>query len=104
MTADSVAVWLVVAMMIPATGFPLLYLTFYRWWAQPIGRALMTKAIGLGLLVDISVLYQVFGDDYPGRDFVRIIVYALILVGLWYQFIVFIRIRKDTRGKKEKSR
>jgi len=101
---DKIAVALVVGMTVPATCFPLLYLTFYRWYAQPIGRALMTKAIGLALLVDISVAYMVLGDDYPGREYVRLVVYSLILVGLWYQFIVFLRIKRDTRRIKREAR
>lgn len=92
MNADVIALILVLAMAPPATLFPILY-AFRPWWKSLIGRALMTHSVGLALLIDISLLYKAFGDDYPGRDVVRLAVYAVILVGVTGQCIALIRSR-----------
>jgi hypothetical protein len=85
MNADTAAVILVVGMAPAATLFPLLYGFTTPWWRSLIGRALMTKAVGLALLIDISLAYQWLGDDYFLRDVVRLTVYGLIFVGVWLQ-------------------
>lgn len=85
MTADTAAVLLVVAAAPAATVFPFLYAWVARgvWWRTPTGRALMTSSTALALLIDISLAYQAFGDDYAARDVVRLSVYALIATGAW---------------------
>ena len=85
MSADTLAVILVVAAAPAATVFPLMYAWVARgvWWRTPTGRALMTSSTGLALLIDISLAYKVFGDDYALRDVVRLTVYALIAAGAW---------------------
>ena len=92
MNADLIALILVVLMAPPATLFPILY-AFRPWYQSLIGRALMTHSVGLALLIDISLLYKAFGDDYFLRDAVRLTVYALILVGVTGQCIALIRSR-----------
>lgn len=78
-------------LMVPAvTVFPILYLFFYRWYRDPIGRALMVKAVGLGLLVDISAIYAIYGDDYFLREQVKFTVFTLLLIGMWYQLAIFL--------------
>ena len=70
---------------VPATLFPIVY---WRrpWRASFLGRALMTKATGLALLIDTTLLYVWLGDDYPYRQLVRALVYTLITVGIIMQF------------------
>lgn len=85
MSADTAAVALVIAAAPAATLFPLLYAWVARgvWWRTPTGRALMTSSVALALLIDISLAYQAFGDNYALRDVVRLTVFALIAVGAW---------------------
>jgi len=94
--ADTIALALVLCMAPPATLFPILY-AFRPWWRSLIGRALMTHSVGLALLIDISLAYKAFGDDYPGRDFVRLAVYSLILLGVTFQCVALIRSRGTKR-------
>lgn len=89
MSADSIAFVMIATAAIPATGFPLVY-AFRPWRKTWLGRALMTKALGMMLLIDISLAYRLFGDEYPGRDIVRLTVYALVITGLWGQFLVLL--------------
>lgn len=88
MSADTLAVVLVVLAAPPATLFPPFYawISRGRWWRNPTGRALMASSTGLALLIDISLLYQAFGDDYALRDVVRLTVYAWIATGAWLKF------------------
>lgn len=89
----------VFAMAVPATAFPILYSAFFPWWKSPLGRALMTKATGLCLLIDASVLYAVFGDDYPLREQVRFLTFSLVLIGMCYQSLVIIKIKVQAKRK-----
>lgn len=91
MSPDAIAVVLIAAASIPATLFPLVYGFTSPWWRTPIGRALMVKAVGLALLIDISLVYNFFGDDYAARDAVRLGVFSLITVGVWMQFLALMR-------------
>lgn len=87
---DAIAVALIVLAAPAATCFPIVY-AFRPWRDSLIGRALMTKAVGVALLIDLSIAYQILGDNYPGRDYVRLGVYSLIVIGIWFQFIAMIR-------------
>lgn len=88
MSADTVALLLIIAAAPPLTLFVPYYAWVARgvWWRNPAGRALMVSTSGLALLVDISLLYAVFGDEYPYRDAVRLTVYAWITAGSWLKF------------------
>ena len=88
MSADTLAVVLVVLAAPPATLFPPFYawISRNRWWRNPTGRALMASSTGLALLIDISLAYQFLGDDYALRDVVRLTVYTVIVAGAWLKF------------------
>lgn len=90
MTADTAAILLVLAAAPAATLFPLLYGFTVRWWTFWIGRALMVSSTGLGLLIDISLIYQWLGDNYALRDVVRLTVYAFICAGAWLKLTALV--------------
>lgn len=90
----------------PATLlYPLIYGLTAPWWRSWIGRALMTKAIGVFVLISFSVLYQMFGPNYWGRDYVRNIGMAVALMGFWLALFALIQVkfeaRRDARTKIE---
>ena len=80
----------------PATLFPIFYARWFPWWASTLGRALFTKAVGMCLLIDISVLYFIFGDNYFLREYVRLVVFTLIVAGQWWQLYAIWLIRKGS--------
>lgn len=90
MTAEHLAVALIVIAAPAATMFPFVY-AFRPWHTTLIGRALMVQSVGLMLLIDISLAYKAFGDDYALRDAVRLTVYALITLGTWGVFLALVR-------------
>lgn len=85
MSADTIAVLLVLGMAPPATLFPIIYGITSPWSKTLVGRALMTKAVGMALLIDITLIYNWLGDDYFLRDYVRFIVFLFIFLGTWMQ-------------------
>lgn len=97
MSADDIRFTLVALAVIPATGFTLVYGLGSPWYRSLLGRALFTHALGMMLLIDISVAYKFIGDDYPGRDLVSITVYTVIIVGSWAQFVALLRVRSHGR-------
>lgn len=85
-TLDAIAVILLVLAAPPVNMFPVVY-AFRPWHESLIGRALMTKAIGLAVMVDVGLLTLVLGPDYPFRGIVRVIAFSLVVFGIWFQFI-----------------
>lgn len=88
MSVDVLAVVLIALAAPPATLFPPCYAVIARgvWWRTPTGRALMTSTVALALLIDISLAYRAFGDNYALRDVVRLTVFGLIALGAWLKF------------------
>jgi len=84
--ADDVVLVLLLAAAIPTNLYPLFY-AFRPWASTPQGRALMTKAVGNLILIDVVLATLVFGQDYPGRALVRMIGFGVFVVGMWALFL-----------------
>lgn len=93
MTAQSWGTLLVYFAAPPATLFPLLYGFTAPWWASIVGRALMTVSIGLGLLVDISLLFHWLGPTYRYHDSAVLVSFAVVGVGSWMCLGAFVEER-----------
>lgn len=87
---DTIALALLVIAVPPVNMFPVVY-AFRPWRSTLIGRALMVKAIGLAVMVDVGVLGLVLGPDYAARPYVRVVAFALVVTGIWFQFIAMVR-------------
>lgn len=96
-TLRSISAAVVILAIVPANAFPICYARWFPFWKSTLGSALMTKAIGMALLIDVAVLYTIFGDDYFLREVVRIVVYALVVGGMYYQLVAIIGIRRADR-------
>lgn len=90
MSSDPIVFWIFLACIPPANLFPLIYL-FRPWRTTPQGRALMLKAWGNLILIDLIVATLVFGEDYPFRDVLRVIGFGTFAGGLWYLFLTLMR-------------
>jgi hypothetical protein len=84
LSTETVVSVLVVACLPAVNLYPLIY-AFRPWRSTPQGRALMIKALGNVVLIDMSFAYIWFGD-YPGRDAVRVVGFLLFAVGINYLF------------------
>lgn len=98
--ADTAAVVIVAAIAPPATLFAIIYGFTVPWWETMIGRAMLISSTGLALLVDISLLYQVFGDNYAARDVVRLSVFLIVCAGAWWKFAALVNEKLAARRER----
>jgi hypothetical protein len=89
--------FLILAAVIPAIFGPLQYAFSGEWYKSHIGRGLMIGWTALGLITVWAGIFVVFGDDFPGRELARLVVFVLIFVALWYKWIALILIRVKVR-------
>jgi hypothetical protein len=82
--ADAIVLWLLIACLPAVNLYPFFY-AFRPWRTTAQGRALMVKALGNVIVIDLSMLYLWLGD-YPGRNQLRIIGFTLFAVGINYLF------------------
>lgn len=87
---EAVALLLVIAMVVPATMFPILYHRRQPWWRTLQGRAIMTLSTGFALLVDAAVLYELV-PAFPGKDIARLVIYTVILAGFCWLNVALLR-------------
>lgn len=87
---------LIVVCAIPANLYPAFY-AFRPWWTTPQGKALMVKAVGNAILIDMGLSVVIFGDDYPMRWLVRVVGFALFGAGVWLLFLALLRSDCDGR-------
>lgn len=85
---------------IPVILFPVLYAVVARWWRTPVGRHEMGLALALLALVAIGLVRRAFGDGYAGEGGVRVVVYVVVAVALWWRLILLIRVQIHARWKK----
>lgn len=79
---DALILWLLIAAAVPVNLYPAVY-AFRPWRSTPQGRALMTKALGNMLIIDVILARHVFGD-YPYRAQIVVAVFALFVLGIYY--------------------
>ena len=86
-----VDVWFYIALGVAAAAvniYPFVYLA-RPWWVTPAGRALMVKAWGNLILIDMSVAFAIWGD-YTGRYLVRAIGMTVFAAGMVYLLVVLL--------------
>lgn len=91
MSITDVTSILVFALAVPANLFPLLYGITAPWERSEPGRAAMTSAIALAMLVDLSFLVRWLGDDYRFREYVTFGLVLLILAGSTMNVVALLR-------------
>lgn len=74
---------------VPVTIYPFVY-AFRPWRSTPAGRALMVKAMGNIILIDMAVLSYFLGD-YAGREWIRFMGLNAFLAGVSYLLLVLLR-------------
>lgn len=92
MTFENIILWLITLAAPAQTLFVLIYGTRSPWYRSLLGRALFTKALALGLLLDLSLVAH-WWPDYPGQKPITIIIVALVLAGAWLQLAALLRER-----------
>lgn len=86
---EQMMITLVVA-AVPVNAYPLVYAT-RPWYITGAGRALMVKAVGNMILIDLALATAMLGQDYPGRDVFRAVGFTVFTIGVWYLFVVLLK-------------
>jgi len=99
----SVGNLVVVSYLLPLILFIYRYARYSPWTMSFVGRALMGEKIAFSLVIAL-VLLGSYAHDYPGRDWIRLVVYASVLVFLWWDFMNLLHIQNKARGVQKKVR
>ena len=90
-TLDRIAVILAIVVAPAAVLFAPLYTVFSPWWTTLAGRGLMVKAWSNALLIGLLLLVRVVEIDPYVAAWLRVVILALICVGVNLLFIALIR-------------
>lgn len=90
--------------LIPSISFLVVYLATAKWYRDPIGRMYVLGQGGIVLVSVVVLLSLWFGQDYPGRDWVRIFGYGVHLIGQVTFVLTYLRERRDPESRLPKTR
>lgn len=89
--------WFLLVGMLGVITFTFLYGLRSRWWKYIEGIALFAKSLTLAAVSSLSVAYLFFGE-YPYRQEVRLVVYALFCASSWFFVVALVR-RQTNEGR-----
>lgn len=81
MSVDTWVLFFIYASVVPLTAFVLLYAVLTPWYRSWAGRWLMLLHVELAAIIWLVVTASALGD-YPGRPWIRLLVYG----GLFWTF------------------
>lgn len=88
-----------IIMAILTTIFAILYGTRSKWWTNRIGRVFLAKAIISALVLVQAVITVWIDEDYPGREVVRFVIYAMGAVAYAPMIVSLLREQHRDRRK-----
>lgn len=96
--------WLLVALTVVWCTFTLIYAFRSKWWTNEVGRVLLPEKV-LTCLVLIQVAASAMSNSlYPGRDVIRIVLYAGCAVSVLVLTVVLVRVqRRERRCRSERG-
>lgn len=71
----------------PAANLYVFFYWFRPWRSTRQGEALMVKGWGNLILLDLSLAFIIFGYDYWGRDFFRVLGMTAFTAGICYLLV-----------------
>lgn len=86
----NISLW---AASIPA----ILFVVFYarsRWETNQVGRSTMALSVCMALILFVNSL-AVIWPHYPGRIYIRLFAFALIVPVLWWRFISLLVVQRQ---------
>jgi hypothetical protein len=92
MSAADLSLFFIWVGAIPQTVFVLLYGFASPWYRYTTGRAIFTKALGLALILDLSIAVHHFGQ-LP--TWVGPVVLGFVAVGCWLQLGALVHERRS---------
>lgn len=91
LTADDWLAYLRIFGAPAATLFPILYGLLQPWYRSWVGRGLIVFSSSVAILLDVGLLRQLLGTDYPSRDFIRVSAIGFVGLGAWLMLVALFR-------------
>ena len=85
-------------------AFVVVYASRSRWRDFVAGRSVMYFMISLAMVAISGILVSVFGEHYPFRGLVRLVLYTSISFAVWRLVIVVLRIQNKPPRTAEEIR
>lgn len=63
------------------------------WWRSPTGVNMMGFTGSVTALFGLRGLALVFGEGYPGQDFARLLIFAVIGGLVWHRWTLLVRVQ-----------
>lgn len=98
MTVTDIGNWLLVLLTVTLWAFTLIYAFRSRWWTNEVGRVLLPEKLLTCLVLTQVSVSAVTSAGYPGRDPLRIALYAACTLSAVALTIVLVRIQKRERN------
>jgi hypothetical protein len=67
--------------LIPELTFLAIYMTTAKWWKTAIGRMFVIAQVAIVLVSLVVLASLIFGQTYPGRDWIRLLGYSAHFAG-----------------------
>ena len=91
-----------VAAVAGVVAFIALYTRQAPWWRSAVGWWLVTYPAALGLLLINGVVGRTVGD-YPARQAVNLVLFAVIAGSVWFSVALLYRAKKKERSQESSS-
>lgn len=107
---NNIANVVLVSLVIPNLIFAVRYFLYSPYERTREGRNLLLQKVALSSLIFVLALSVVFGSEYPGRPFVRLVVFSAITFFFWVELWQLVQVQRKfpyrrfpRRNKKEKA-
>lgn len=87
---SDVAIFTLLAVSAAASFLYFFFYMFRPWHSTAQGRALMTKAVGNVILLDLMAMPFALWGEYPYRSVVRLIGFSIFTVGIVYLLVTLL--------------
>lgn len=96
--------FLIVLALAPVVIYAFLYGVTATWYRTVMGSGQFIDKASLAILLVLSSATAFLGPDWPGREFVRVLVYGLLVGGQWVALTAYIvTLRRVRRRYREES-
>lgn len=89
---------------IPLGIFIALYAAKSPWKSSALGVSYMVQKLDLFLILAVAAVTAVFGFDFAGREYARIILYTIILTTFWFDLYQLIQAQSAGRFMNSRDR
>jgi hypothetical protein len=96
--------WLAVGSLVLIVLFTVVYGVGSPWERSPAGRALFLSHLSLTVVIGLGVLVAVFGEDYPGRIYLRTGGFLFVFGAHLWMFVLLLIVQHRSRRGVEPDR